>query len=342
MTEENQGTRVIAWDVNRAAIAAVKEELKDIDAHKDLDGAKKAKKKLTGMRTDLTAYHKETKAEALAFGNQCDAEKNALMALIKEIEDPISDDLDKIKNAAALAEEERVGKIMSYIEGIQAFALDRHDLTLEELIARRDELQSRGLDPEITQEMHEDAQLSFDEADLKLRLAIDRERTRLDEEEKAAAVEAENKELREKLAKAEAEQEERDRVAREEQEEKDRKAQAIIDEENAEKQAEFDRVAKEQEDERQRLDQERKDREQEEADKKAEEDRIEAERQADELAEMQAPDIVKLEKYAAALDHLIGLKPVMGTTNGNVVLLSAVGRMIEAHRELTTDIEELK
>ena len=330
MTNEDTGTQVIEWNINDAAIEEAAVACRDIDAYQDLDAAKQAKKGLTKMRTKLSEAHKETKAEALAFGRKVDAEKNRLLILIRAIEDPITEQLDEIKNAEAKAEEERLQKIMNYIEGIQAFALDRHSLTLEELVARRDELHSRGIDPEVTQEHHEDAQLSYDEADLKLRLAIDAEETRLKEEAEKAAVEEENRVLREKLEKAEADQAERDAAARkeieeaaEEQRKKDAERQAELDAQQAEIDKENARLAQEQ------------------ADK---EDAEEAERVAEEaakLAALQAPDKDKLELFAADLKTLIDSKPVMGSTAGASILLSAMADLIATHGDLIYQTEEL-
>lgn len=341
MTEETGG-HVIAWDINKAAIAEVAEDLKDVDAYKDLDEAKKAKKTLTKMRTALDAAHKETKAEALEFGRQCDAKKNEYLGLIRAIEDPISEDLDRIKNAAAVAEESRVSEIMGHIERLQAYALDRHSLTLAEMEQRRDTLSTEVIDPEMYQDFAPDAKLAKDEADLKLRLAIDREKTRLEEEAEKERVEAENKELREKLAKSEAEQAERDREAQklvDKRAEEARASQKIIDDE---KQAELDAQAEANRIEAKRL-----------ADEEAERQRVVDEeaaalfaanekQKAEELAALQAPDLEKLEAYAVHIDAVIGLKPVMGSTQGSIVLLDTVATLVEAHAGLMQNIEEMK
>jgi len=335
--EEAQG-QVINWDVNKAAIAEVAEDLKDIDAYKDLDAAKAAKKTLTKMRTALGEAHKETKAEALNFGRKVDAKKNEYLALIKVIEDPISEQLDEIKNKAAREEEERLQKIMDYIEGIQAFALDRHSLTLEELVARREELHSRGIDPEVTQERHDDAQLSYDEADLKLRLAIQNEKDRIEQEEaqRMAAEEnaAKQKELDERQAKMDAE----DAKRKAEQKERDEAASFRAAKEQAERQAEFDKVAAEQEAERKQLDEARVKREAEEA----EEERLNLEAENEARAREQAPDREKLMFFAALVDQLLAAKPTLATDTANEIMLQAASMLIEVAYDIRKMTEEMK
>jgi len=328
---ENQSTHVIEWDVNTEAIAEVAEQFKEVDAYRDLDEAKAAKKVLVKMRSALTAAHKDTKAEALAFGRKVDAKKNEYLKLITDIEDPISDQLDEIKNAERIKEEERVQKIMNYIEGIQAFALDRHSLTLEELIARRDELHSRGLDPEVTQEHHEDAQLSYDEADLKLRLAIDAEEQRLKDEEARAAQEEENRKLKEKIDKMEAEQAERDA-----EDAKKRAEEAAEAQRKADIKAELERKAREKaEDEAREL------READEA-RRAEEERKNAEAEAEARAAEQAPDRVKLLAYADSVDELLKAKPTLATDIASEVLLNASAMLIEVAYDIRKMTEEMK
>ena len=339
--EETQGP-LIQWDINKAAIAKVAEELKDIDPYKDLKGAKEAKQKLVKMRTKLGDAHRETKAEALAFGRKVDAKKNEYMALIREIEDPISDDLTKIKNAALVKEEVRVAKIMAEIERIQAYSLDRHSLTLEELEARLSDLRDQVLNLVLLEEYAEDAQLATDEADLKLRLAIDREKADITESEEKERIEAENKELRDKLAKSEAEQGERDAEAQKLADKRADEAQAAQKKIDDDRQAELDEQAEANRIEAERL-----------AEEEAERQRVVDEeaaalfdanekQKAEEMAALQAPDVDKLTKYAEAIDHLIGLRPVMGSTAGNSALLDTVGRLVDTHTVITNHIEEMK
>ena len=335
-------TRVIKWDVNTAAIAEVAKELKDIDAYKDLDAAKKAKKQLTKMRTTLKDAHAETKSEALAFGRVCDAKKNEYMALIKAIEDPISEDLEKIKNAAAVAEEERVAKIMAEIERIQAYALDRHSLTLEEMNERLANLREQEMDAELLEEFFDDWGMAQQEGDLKLRLAIDAETTRLAEVEAAAKLAEENKELRDKLLKSQEAEDARLDKAKEEQDEKDRAAKVIRDKETAAQKVKDDARQKELDDQQDEIDRQTKEREDAE---QAETDRIAQEKADEEAAKitaLQAPDIDKLTRYAEEIGSLIRNKPVMGSNAGHSALLDTVALLINSHEEITQHIEELK
>jgi len=332
-TDENSTVDLplIEWDINKAAIEEVAEELKDIDAYKDLDAAKAGKKKLVKMRTTLSDAHKETKAEALAFGRKVDAKKNEYLVLIKEIEDPISEQLDEIKNAAAVKEEARIAKIMSHIERIQAFALDRHSLTIAELEERLETLRTVEIEVEVLEEYAEDAQLAKEEADLKLRLAIDREKTEQKERTEKKELERKNAELQAELEESRKANEERNRKAieyRAEQEHKQREEQAEQQRALDDQQAEIDKQNKEREDAEQ-----------------AEHDRVakeEADAEAQKLKDLQAPDVDKLSKYADAIDHLIGLKPVMGSTAGNAVILQAVSVMIEVVYDIRKSTEEMK
>jgi len=100
---DSPGT-LINFNVNDVRIAEVKEEFKAIDAAVDMDAAKGAKKVLVKMRSTLADAHKEQKAEALAHGQKLDTEKRRLLALIAEVEDPISKQITDIKEAAARKE----------------------------------------------------------------------------------------------------------------------------------------------------------------------------------------------------------------------------------------------
>lgn len=338
---ETQGP-LIQWDINKAAIAEMAEDLKDIDAYKDLDAAKAAKRKLIGMRTELTEYHKDTKAKALAFGKECDSKKNEYMALIREIEDPISTQLDEIKNAGAIKEQARVAKIMAEIERIQAYALDRHSLTLEELEERLTNLRDQVLSVELLEEYSEDAQLAKDEADLKLRLAIDREKTEQKDREEKAELARKNEELQAELEESRKANEERDRKRREYDAEQDRVIKEAADKRQDE---DNERLAKEQDEinkQKRELDEEKKRIADEEADRlQKEQDKL-AEAEAAELTALQAPDVDKLTKYAEAIEALIKAKPVMGSHTGAAILLEVIAKMIDGSDYIKNNIEELK
>jgi len=323
---EGLENRVITFNINDAAIAEIKEDLGEVDAYKDLAGAKAAKKTLTKMRTTLGEAHKAAKADALAYGRRCDGEKNRLLELIAEIEDPITEQLDEIKNAEAREEQQRQDKIMEGIEQIQAFALDRHDLTFDQLNERLDTLLSLKVDPDFYAEHTEDAENAKEVAESKLRIAIINEQSRLEEVAKNEAIEAENKELREKLAKSEAEQAEKDA------------AQKVIDDAAAAEQKEKDDARQKELDdqaEEQRIAQEKID-----ADA-AEKAQKEADDEAAALAAIQAPDREKLTLFADAVGHLVNVKPTLQSDAGNQILLDAVASLLQVKSYIETKREEL-
>jgi len=329
--QETLENRVVTFSINDAAIAEKAEEYKDVDATKDLVVAKAAKKDLTKMRTTLGEAHKEAKADALAYGRRCDAEKNRLLVLIGEIEDPITEQLDEIKNAEKIVEEARVQKIMDGIEQIQAFALDRYDLTFDQLNERLDTLLALKVDPDFFEDHTEDAENAKEVSESKLRIAIMNEETRLKEAAEKEELARKNKELQAELDKSRKANEERDQKRREYDAEQDR---LIREQDDArqkaldDQQAEIDRQTKERED----------------AVRAEGEALFEAneKQKAQELRDLQAPDVDKLSKYADAVDHLIGLKPVMGSTTGNAVILQAVSVMIEVVYDIRKSTEEMK
>jgi hypothetical protein len=319
-------TMVVSFSVNDAAIAEIKEDLGVVDAYKDLAHAKTAKKTLTKMRTTLADAHKEAKADALAYGRRCDAEKNRLLELIADIEDPITAQLDEIKNAEAREEEQRLAKIMEGIEQIQAFALDRHDLTFDELNTRLDTLLGLKVDPDFYAEHTEDAENAKEVSESKLRIAILNEGQRLEEKAEQERVEAENKELKEKLAKQEADQAEKDA------------AQKVIDDAAAAEQKEKDDARQKELDEQaetQRKAQKKID------DDAAEKARVAEEEEAAALAAIQAPDREKLTLFAEAVGHLVNVKPTLQSDAGNQILLDAVASLLQVKSYIETKREEL-
>jgi len=336
MVDENDaGERiaqeVIDFDVNDARILEVREEFKEIDAYKDLEAAKAAKKVLTKMRTTLGEKHKEAKADALAYGRKLDAYKNDLLSKIKEIEDPISDQLNEIKNAAARAEEDRVNAIEAELFKIDALAMDRHELSLDELAARQERLRAIPITEAIFQEMFETAQTHVQDIEMKLRICVGQEKERIEEERRQAEIAEANRIEQEKLAaeraafeaekaQAAAERAETDRIARDQEALKAAKER----EELAEKQRAID-------EESARLAAIRK--AEEEAEYKAEADRI---------AALQAPDKEKLEVFADNIKLLITNKPIMQSEAGADAMLEAIALLIEVEDDLRKRTEEMK
>jgi hypothetical protein len=325
--------RVITFSINDAAIAEVAEDFKDIDAFKDLPAAKTAKKSLVKMRSTLGEAHKEAKADALAYGRRCDAEKNRLLELIGEIEDPITEDLDSIKNAAALEEQQRLDKIMEGIEQIQAFALDRHDLSFDQLNERLDTLLALKVDPLFYAEQTEDAENAKEVSESKLRIALMNEETRLKEAAEKEELARKNKELQDEIDRNNAERAERDA----EQKVKD-DAAAV------ERKAELDKQAEEVAAAQVKIDAENKRLADDEAErlatKRAEEAKA-AEDLAAEIAAVQAPDKDKLVLFAQAVDHLVGVKPVLQSDLGNDILLEAIASLLQIRTYIEKRSEEL-
>jgi hypothetical protein len=339
----------IAFNVNDATIAEIAEQCKEVDAYKNLAGAKLAKKVLTKMRTTLGDAHKEAKSGALEYGRKVDAEKNRLLVLIREIEDPISKDLDDIKNEAALKEAERVQHILTHIERLQSYALDRHTSTLEELQAKREALAAEELTEEVYQERLEDAQLTKDEADMKLRITIQNEKERIEQEEAQRMAAEENQRLADELAERQAAMDAEDVNRKEKQAAADAERRKIDDADAAKRKAEQDKIAAEQaaaqkiiDDENARIAQEAADKAVKEQAERDEEERKNLEAEAEARAIEQAPDRDKLLLYADAVDHLIKVKPTLATDVASEVLLQAVSMLIEVAYDIRKQTEEMK
>ncbi|TFH52399.1 MAG: hypothetical protein E4G89_01530 [Methanothrix sp.] len=328
MTDEELGIKApIKFSINDQRIAEVREEFKDVDAYKDLEGAKTAKKTLQKMRTTLGEAHKIAKADALEYGRRCDSEKNRLLAQIAEIEDPITNDLDIIKNAKEVAEQARKQKIMDEIERIQSYSLDRHSLTLDELLERRTNLQEQVLNKEFLEEFYADAELSRDEADMKLRIAIQNEKERLEEEEKQAAIAEENRILREKMLAMEKEQAERDRAAQKLADQRAEEARLIQKKIDDDRQAELDKQEAALAEQQKIIDAETAKREI---------------AEAEAIAAAQAPDREKLLFFANLVDSLILAKPTLTTDRASEVLVQAIAMLIEVAYDIRRMTGEMK
>lgn len=324
-------TEVINFNVNDAAIAKAKEEFKDIDAYQDIDAAKEAKKVLTKMRTTLGEAHKEQKAGALAYGRKLDTEKNRLLAGINEIEDPISNQLTDIKNASAMAEEKRIAAIMSHIERLQSYSLDRHDLSVEQIKERRTNLATETFEEERYQEHLNDAKMAAEEADTKLRIVLQRELDADEERAKQAKIAEENAAATAELDKRQAEMDARDAEQKKADQVKEDARIATVNAENAERQAGLDKQAEELAAKQKVID-----------DAEAEKKR-EAAAEENRLAEMaKAPDRDKLEMFCRNIDHLVDNKPTMESQEGANTMLFAVGELITIAKTVRECVEEMK
>ncbi len=309
--------QVIEFNVNDARIAEVAEQFREVDAYQDIDTAKQAKKTLTKMRTTLAAAHKEQKAESLAFGRRLDAEKNRLLGLIAEVEDPITEQLDDIKTAAAREEAERVEAIEAELFKIDALAMDRHDLSLHDLNNRREALRAIPVTEEIFQEMFETAETHVADVEMKLRIAVDQEKTRIadkqEQDELAEANRLEQEQLAAERAELEAEKQrlaDAQKAEREAQEAADAEKRRIEDariakdrEELAKKQAQIDEEARQL------------------AEKQEAERLAEEEREAAERALRLAPDTEKLVAWALSIEN--AQRPQVESDEANRVVVLA-------------------
>jgi hypothetical protein len=327
----DKNTQVIEWTVNDQAIAEVAEQCKDIDAYKDLDEAKQAKKGLTKMRTALSEAHKETKAEALAFGRKVDAEKNRLLAKIREIEDPISLQLDEIKNAEARKEQERLEAIEEAILRIEAYANDRYSLTLDQLRERQKNLGELEITDEVYQEQTERAALLKQDAGMKLDLAIKAEQENIQKEAEAAEQAEENRKLREQVEAMQAEQRKKDEAEAAERAKREAQARKESEAREAEARARAEQAEKEA----------RKLRE-EAAEKERQEQQEREAREAAERQLAQAPDREKLLAFADRVDDLLTLPPTLATDPANEILRQAKAMLIEVAYDIRKSVEEMK
>lgn len=333
---------VINFNINDKRIAEAKEEFKDVDAYKDLPAAKKAKQTLTKMRTTLAEAHKTQKADALAHCQDLDGEKRRLLGLIGEIEDPIKKDLDDIKNAEAIAEQQRLEKIQGNIDQVRSHGEQLDGLSMAALEARQESLALHQITEEIYQELQDSAQGAYYEAESRLRLAISK-RQEFEEEEARLETqrleqEARQKELDEQQAEIDRQAEEK----RKEQAETDRLAREKQQAEDKERQDELDAQAEEQEEERKRLAeviaaQQKKDEEKEEADRKEQ-----AERDAETARLAAAPDVEKLEAFAQKLSELMSRSLDLQTSPGNRVMELSLEKLEALIDYILTEVEKMK
>ena len=320
-------SEVINFNINDARIAEAAEQYKEVDAYKDIDAAKAAKGVLTKFRTTLAEAHKEQKAESLAYGRKLDAEKNRLLGLIAEIEDPIKTQLDEIKNTEARKEEDRISEIEHMMDSIRSYG---HELDGLEVIDLQ-KIQSRLASLEIIEEDYQEFVVSAEgvkaESESRLRIAINsaqkREEAQARLETQHKKQEAKQKELDQFAAdlardasKQRAEQEKKDKAAREKQATEDAERQAEIDRKFKEQAAELNKQAEEQDAKQAEID----------AREAAELLAAEAEVAAARTAEL-APDKEKLRMLA---DKITNLHMPTVTSEEGQGILSMVTHSLEA------------
>lgn len=296
-------TTVINFNINDARIAEAKEEFKDIDAYKDIEAAKQAKKTLTKMRTTLAAAHKEQKAEALAHGQRLDAEKRRLLGSLAEVEDPITEQLDAIKNAKAIEEANRVAAIQTRIGEIVGLGEAPFGTGADDLQARLARLGEITVDESFDEFYHE-AKTAHAAATQQLTASIAAAKRAAEE---AAALEKQRKEQ----AAAQAALDKQ----REEQEARDRELKTKQDAIDKRQRADAAAEAKRQREAQERIDSDRRALEADQAAAEAEKRRVakeqadaeEAERlatEAAEKAERLRPDTDRLASLADTIECL--------------------------------------
>ncbi len=329
---------LIDFNINDARIAEAAEEYKEIDAYKDLTAAKAAKKTLVKMRSMLSEAHREQKAEALAHGQKLDAEKRRLLGLIEPIEDPITNQLDAIKNKAKLEEDKRIAKIEERIEQIRDYGLEIDRCDLVTLYSEQEELAAIEITEDEFMEFRDQAGGAKAEAEGRLRHAISKrqeyeeEQARLEQQRKDQ--EEQQRKLDEQQARMDAEETERNREAAEEAERKS----LLYKKEQAERQAGLDAQA-----EAQRREQEGIDRKQAEQDKREREERERKEVEEKEaLLLAQAPDVDKLLHFGERIAVISCNPPTMKSEAGQMALSAVLHRLAATIGFIEESTEEMK
>ena len=321
---------LINFNINDAYIAAAAEDCKDIDAYKDLEGAKKAKKLLVAMRGTLSDAHKEQKSDALRYGQKLDAEKRRLLALIEPIEQPLTDQLDAIRNAAALKERERTADIQLRIDEIRSHGYNLDSLDMVNLKIRQESLAAIEVDDRYD-EFRDQAGGAKAEAEGRIRLATSKRKA---QDEMEARLETQRKEQEEQQKKLDEQQADIDRQNKE----ADDRRRVIQEEADAKARIELEDRDRELKQEQERLDKQKA-----EQDHKAFEEgqRKKAElRQAARL--IAAPDVEKLEHYSNQINALTCDIPQMETDPAQAIANDTHRQLLNVRNQLISRIEELK
>lgn len=217
MTEEMS---LAIFDPIRATFAAL--EKKDeslVFDHTTPEGEKDLRswvKRLRGFKGDVARAHKDTKANALAFGRQVDAVKNELTAgadrLITERMKPLDEiEAKKRAEAEAILEAERIAKEKAEQERLADLERREAETARKEAEIKEKERieREKSIAAEAAEKARKDAVKKAEQEKME---AIEKA-----EREKQAAVEAEKEKARkaeaERQAKIEAEKAEQERLA---------------------------------------------------------------------------------------------------------------------------------
>jgi hypothetical protein len=250
MTENNEmeliGTALQNFDRVAAGLALLEKNFKgvlyEVDTAMGMAHAKAARQSIRAPRYELEKIRKDAKAPLLALGKRLDSEAtritNALLVLENPIHEQIKNEEDRLereKQERAQAEALRVAQIRARIDVIRAApsaVAAKGSAAIQAILA---DYESKTID-ESYAEFREEAATALTTTLLALRSLHDQAKER---EAEAERIKAERLEL----AKLRAEQEARDRLAREAQAKADAEAKAERDAEAA-AQAEANRLAR--------------------------------------------------------------------------------------------------
>jgi hypothetical protein len=322
MSEQTQ--HVIEYNITDAALTELAERHAGINAYEDFTRAKEAKKECQELRLAVETRRKDLKADALAYGRAVDDKARGIQERIAEVEEPLTKQLNEIRDAEKRKEEERLAQIDARIQVIRDLGEDLGGRGLPNLRDRLSAVDNSDISEETFQEFREQAIGVQAEAASKLRIAIKRqeeveaEQARLEEQRKEQEErEAELKAREEALAKEQAEREEKERKEREEREAEEAEKRKEEEERLRKEREKLEKEKREIEEEKERIAAEEKaEREEKEAKEKAE--REERERiAAEERRLAAAPDVEKLE---LAANRLAAFEwPTLSTDAGNRV-----------------------
>lgn len=283
-TEEQPATKIAEYTQTAAALAELRQRMKDvvyeITTPKGLEAAKKDRRELVTLRTSLENKRKEIKAPALAHCALIDAEAKRITGEIEALEDPIDKQIkaeearrDAEKQAKIQAEQARVASINARINGFQTLCVSAATMTSAEIQATLAKFEAEPVEVDVYEEYLALAQQKKAEAVAHLYRLVDAVKTR---EAEAAEREREQQELAELRAA-----EQRRKAEEEARRQADEKAAA--ERQAAEARAAAERRAKEEAEAKARREAEEREiaarRAQQEAEDRARREAIEAEEQ---------------------------------------------------------------
>jgi len=322
----DNSTSIVKFDIEVAVISALDEKYKDI---KVTDGksyafVKKGIAEYRELRLKIDDRHKVLKKDALEYGRAVDAEKNRLKELLEPGENhlkevrQVEDDRKAEKKAAKDAiEQERVDKIRSRINDLQAMNTNIPLLSLEELHEMNGALAATEISVTEYMEFTEEANRVLSDVHNFVKKYIE------------AAIQKEKEDVERKIEEARLEKIriEQDAAQKkiDEANQKLREKEAALEKKEWER-TEKIRIAKEMEEEKDRMDKEQE---------------IEAEKLEKEIVEQNAlmPDKEKLVTYAS--DLIMVSVPSMKTNEARELLIKMCGRLDKLITGFKNQIDKL-